>query len=137
MIEKPLIILIFMYAVSFAALGIQYMLGDVLGITLTTWDGIPIKSSILSFINQGTLNTVTQNIAGVNSTYNSTLDAVENSFEIGINMGFELLTLLTGTYIFNLIYLMLGPDSAIFIAGFVIIYAIMLGRTIIAYVRGV
>lgn len=137
MIEKPLIILIFMYAVSFSALGGQYLLGDTMGITLTSWNGVPIKSSILEFLNQDTLNEVTQNIANVNSTYNSTLDAVENSFEIGINMGFELLTLLTGTYIFNLVYLMLGPDSAIFIAGFVILYAIMLGRTIIAYVRGV
>lgn len=137
MIEKPLIILIFMYSVSFSLLGVQYMLGDAFGITLMSWNGVPIKSSILSFIHQDTLNSVTQNIANVNSTYNSTLDAVENSFNIGINIGFELLTLLTGTYIFNLMFLLIGPDSAIWIAGFVVLYAIMLGRTIIAYVRGV
>lgn len=137
MIEKALMIMIFMYCVSFSLLAGQYFVGDVLGITLTSWDGTPIKSAILDYINQDQLNEVTQAIAQVNNTRNSTLDAVTESFELGLTIGFEILTLLTGTYIFNLLYLMIGPDSGIFIAGLVAVYAILLGRAIIAYLRGV
>lgn len=137
MIEKALMIMIFMYCVSFSLLAGQYFIGDVLGITLTSWSGTPIKSAVLDYINQDQLNEVTQAIAQVNNTRNSTLDAVTESFELGLTIGFELLTLLTGTYIFNLLYLMIGPDSLIFIAGLVAVYAILLGRAIIAYLRGV
>lgn len=137
MIEKALMILIFMYAVSFSALAGQYFIGDVLDMELTNWQGAPIRSGILDFLNQDTLNEVTSDIANVNNTRNNTLDAVTQSFELGLTIGFDLLTLLTGTYIFNLMYLLLGEQSGIFIAGFVAIYAILLGRAIIAYLRGV
>lgn len=135
MIEKPLMILLFMYAINFSLLTGQYVVGDVYGITLTNYQGEPIRSSILEFLNTGTLNTVTGEIAQVNNTRNNTLDAVTDSFEIGITIAFELLTLLTGTYIFNLLYLLGIPP--IFLAGLIAMYAIMLGRAIIAYVRGV
>jgi hypothetical protein len=137
MIEKALMILIFMYAVSFSMLAGQYFIGDVLGITLKNWQGVEIKSAILEFINQDTVNDVTNNIANINTTRNSTLDAVTQSFELGLNIGFELIQLLTGTYIFNLLYLLLGTGSELFIAGLVTIYAILLGRALIAYLRGV
>ena len=130
-------ILIFMYCVSFSLLAGQYFLGDVLGITLTAWDGTEIKSGILDFLDQDALNEVTESIAQVNTTRNNTLDAVTQSFELGLTIGFELLTLLTGTYMFNLLYLLIGPDSGIFIAGLIAVYAILLGRAIIAYLRGV
>lgn len=124
-----------MYSVSFSLLAGQYVVADVYGLTLRSWTGAEIKSSVLDFIDQDTLNDVTLAIANVNSTRNSTLDAVTQSFELGLTIGFELLTLLTGTYIFNFLYLMGVP--AVMIAGMVIIYAILLGRAIIAYLRGV
>ena len=124
-----------MYAVSFSLLAGQYVIGDILGLTIETSNGTPIRSNILSIIHQDTLNTITSNIANVNNTRNTTLDAVTQSFELGLNIGFELLTLLTGTYIFNFLYLMGIP--VIFIAGMVVLYVIMLGRAIIAYLRGV
>ena len=105
MIEKALMILIFMYAVSFSLLAGQYFIGDVLGITLRNWQGTEIRSAILDFIHQDTLNDVTNNIATVNTTRNSTLDAVTQSFELGLTVGFEILQLLTGTYIFNLFFI--------------------------------
>ena len=135
MIEKSLIVILFMYTVSFSLLTGQFVLGDIYGVTLTSWNGTPIKSDILSFINQDSLNDITLAIADVNSTRNNTLDAVTQSFELGLTIGFELLTLLTGTYIFNFLLLMGVPS--IMIAGMVIIYVILLGRAIIAYLRGV
>ena len=135
MIEKSLYIIIFMYISSFCLLGVQYVMADIFGLTLKNGEGVEIKSNVLAAINQNTLNQITGDIASVNSTYNSTLDAVENSFAIGISIAFDLLTLLTGTYIFNVLYLLGVPP--IFIAGMIVIYAFLLGRAIIAYVRGV
>lgn len=135
MIEKSLYIIIFMYISSFCLLGVQYVMADIFGLTLKNGEGVEIKSNVLAAINQNTLNQITGGIASVNSTYNSTLDAVENSFAIGISIAFDLLTLLTGTYIFNVLFVLGVP--AIFIAGMIVVYAFLLGRAIIAYVRGV
>ena len=124
-----------MYCVSFSLLAGQYVVGDVYGVTLRAPNGEPIKSGILEFINIENVNEVTAAIANVNDTRNSTLDAVTQSFELGLTIGFELLLLMTGTYIFNFLYLMGVP--AIMIIPIVAIYAILLGRAIIAYLRGV
>lgn len=117
------------------ALTMQYVLGDVFGITITNWEGTPIKSELLEFIEQDTFNQVTLAISQVNDTRNSTLEAVTQSFEIGIAITFELFTLLTGVYILNFLLLMGVPP--ILLAGIMVIYVIQLGRAVIAYVRGV
>ena len=59
MIEKSLIIITFMYAVSFSMLAGQYVLGDVFGVTITNFEGAEIKSNLLDVISTGTLNSVT------------------------------------------------------------------------------
>ena len=135
MIEKALIAITFMYAVSFSLLAGQFAIGDIYGVTLTTWDGVEIKSMILTYIRQDTINQVTLAIADINSTRNNTLDAVTQSFELGLNLGFELLTLMTGTYIFYILYQLGVPIPML--AGMIAIYVILLGRAIIAYLRGV
>lgn len=124
-----------MYCVSFSLLVGQYVVADVYDITLRAPNGNPIRSGILEFIEMDTINEVTYNIANVNDTRNNTLDAVTQSFELGLTIGFDLLLLMTGTYIFNFLYLMGVP--AIMIIPIVAIYAILLGRAIIAYLRGV
>jgi len=127
----------FMYAVSFSMLAGQYMIGDVFGITIRNYQGDEMKSNLLTFIDQNQLNAVTTNIANATDAQNSTLAAVENAFQVGFNVGVELVTILTGTYIFNVVYFFLGPDSAIIIAGLVILYALLVGRALIALIRGV
>lgn len=128
-------IILFMYSVSFSLLAGQYVVGDVYGITLRSWTGAEIKSDILSFIHQDTLNEVTSAIANVNSTRNNTLDSVTQSFELGLTIGFELFLLLTGIYIFDFLILMGVP--VIFVGPMIMLYLILLGRAIIAYLRGV
>lgn len=135
MIEKSLMVILFMYCVSFSLLAGQFVLGDVYNITLRAPNGNAIKSGILEFQNMDTINEVTLAIANVNATRNSTLDAVTQAFELGLTIGFDLFLLMTGTYIFNFLYLMGVP--AIMIIPIVVIYAILLGRAIIAYLRGV
>jgi|APSaa5957512535_1039671.scaffolds.fasta_scaffold01088_12 hypothetical protein len=146
--EAALKIMLFMWCVSFSVLGGQYVIGDVLGVTLeNTWtdfdgdgdvddaDHIPIKSHLLTIIDIDTINTTSENIVSANFTNNSTYyDKVETFTTGAAFVAWEVITLLSGTYIFNLMYIMGIP--IIFVAFFVILYLVLLGRAIILYVRG-
>ena len=78
MIDKALMIIIFMYAVGFSMLGIQYTLADTFGITMTNMEGTPIKSALHGFIKDDEINERTQNIVSANFQGNSTyFDKVE------------------------------------------------------------
>lgn len=135
MIDKSLYIIIFFYASGFMMLGVQYVLGDVYHIAMTNLDGDPLQSSVLQIINTGNINSITENIANATDAENSTLDSIVNAFQLGYNIGIEFAELLTGTYIFNLMYFFGIPP--LIIAGFVALYLFCVGRTLIAYIRGV
>ena len=130
MIEKSLYIMIFMYAASFGILGGQFVLGDVFGIELKDINGDPLKSSILTTIQVDQLNTSAQNVIGTNQT-----SVVTDPITAAAGIAWELFLLMTGTYIFQILYLM-GIRSII-VSGMVLLYIILLMRTIIAYLRGV
>jgi|APSaa5957512535_1039671.scaffolds.fasta_scaffold111497_2 hypothetical protein len=130
MIEKPLIIIVFLYASSFGLLGAQYVLADTFGIALVNFEGVEIQSNLLDIINEDSLNSVTGNLNTLNQTTIET-DPITAAGELL----WDVLTILTGTYVFNLLSLLGVPD--IIIAGMVIIYAIMLFRTLIALLRGI
>ena len=129
MIEKALIVIIFMYAVSFSLLGGQYVM-DVFGITMTNYDGVEIRSSLLAIVDTDEINTVTGQLTSVNGT-----EAGEDPFGVAAVLTVELLQLMTGTYIFNLLFLFGVP--AIFVYGMVVLYALLLFRALIAYLRGI
>lgn len=120
---------------SFSVIAGQYFINEVFDITITNWEGAPVQSTIIALIDMNELNTITGDFANAESQSNSTLAPIENAFNIGLAVGWEILTLLTGTYIFNFIYFMGVPWY--FVAGMAIVYFMMLGRTIIAYIRGV
>ena len=122
--------MIFMYATSFGLLGGQFLMGDVIGIELKDINGNPLKSSILDTINVDTLGTSAQNVIGTNQTAVTT-----DPITAAAGIAWELIQLMTGTYIFNIAYLMGVP--LIIIAGITLLYIILLMRTIIAYLRGV
>lgn len=135
MIDKSFYAAIFVYACSFAILGVQYSLADVFGLTLMNKDGEPIVSNILVNLHVDTINSVTSDLVGLNDTRNDTLSAIENSYNISFNWAWELALILTGTYIFYIL-VALGVD-VIWVAGLVAIYLIFLfGRTVIALIRG-
>lgn len=144
MIEKPLFIIIFMYLAGFGLVASQYWFADVMGMTLTGYDGAEIRSSAIDILNMANLNAATANIQNATDAENATLSSIDNAFQIGYNVAkilignpLDVATLLTGTYVFNFIYLLGGPATLIIIVPMVAVYAIMLGRTLIAYVRGV
>lgn len=135
MIEKSLIILVFMYASSFAALGMQYTLADSFGINLVGPNGDDISSEVVDLVRIDTINTRTQN-ATTSSVEASENWIIYNPITAAAGLVWEIFLLLTGTYVFNLLFYVLGIP-AIWISGFVILYFFLLMRTIVAYLRGI
>lgn len=113
----------------------QYLFADPFGREVTNFNGVTIKDEVLGFLNMSSVNEITSEVADAESLSNSTLDAVEDAFNVGIQIGFLGLQIMTGTFIFNLLYLLGIP--AIVIAGMVVIYAFLLVDAIIARIRGI
>jgi len=136
MIDNALKIIIFMYAAGFALLGVQYSLADTIGFEITNLDGVPIKPALHGFIQDEQINTRTQNIVSANFQGNSTYyDRVETFTTGAAFVAWELVTLMTGTYIFYIMFLFGVPE--IFVLVFVTIYVLLLARAILGYVRGI
>ena len=118
-----------MYCTSFGLLGGQFM-ADSYGLTLRAPDGTAIKANILDFVNVDNINTRTSNVTQSNETA-----FILDPIIAGATIAWQFFLLLTGTYIFNLLYLFGVPT--IFIAGMVIIYSFLLINTLIAKIRGI
>lgn len=137
LIDKALIVIIGMYALSIGVIGAQVLASDY-NVTITNFQGTPVYSHVLGFINQQQLNQITTNIvagnfsdSGENTTY---FHRVETFTTGAAFVAWELIQLLSGTYIFNFLYLMGVPP--VFVAGFVVLYLLLLARAVIGYVRG-
>jgi hypothetical protein len=136
MIDNALKIIIFMYAAGFSLLGVQYSLADAVGFEITNMDGVPIKSALHGFIKDDEINTKTQNIVSANFQGNSTyFDKVETFTTGAAYVAWELVSLMTGTYIFYIMFLFGVPE--IFVLVFVTLYVLLLARAILGYVRGI
>jgi len=136
MIDNALKIVIFMYAAGFSLLGVQYTMADTIGLEMTNLDGTPIKSALHGFINDDEINTRTQNIVSADFQGNSTYyDKVETFTTGAAFVAWELVSLMTGTYIFYIMFLFGVPE--IFVLVFVTLYALLLARAILGYVRGI
>ena len=139
MMEKSLMIIIFMYCASFSVIGVEYVIADVLHMDLVNYAGIPIKDNVFNFLDEAALNNQTQMI--VNGTYepvNATetfYNKVETFTTAAAAVAWNLILILSGTYIFNFMYLMGVPD--VFVAIFVSLYVLLLARAIIGYIRGI
>jgi hypothetical protein len=120
------------------------MLGDVMGVELTIQcsDGCddygePLKPFILDFVTQGNINAITERAAGGSYTNDdgSSFDRVINFSTAAAHVGWDIILLLTGTYIFSFMYLMGVP--MVIVTGIILIYALFLVRAIVGYIRGV
>ena len=130
MIEKALIIIIFMYSTSFGLLAAQFLWADMVGITLVNQENIAIGSSVESIIHMDQINTSTSAVVNMNKT-----QTIADPIATAANMTWEILQILTGTYIFSILALFGIPS--IVIAGLVIIYSMLLFRALIGYLRGI
>ena len=130
MIEKSLVAIIFIYCVGFSILTAQFVFADVFGVTLTSFNGTPIKSNLLSIININQINTSELNVTSTNRA-----SIVSNPVTAAAGVAWELILLISGTYVFNILYLLGVP--AIFVAGLVAIYMMLLIRAVVGYIRGI
>jgi len=130
LIEKALIVIIFMYSMSFSMIGTQYILGDQFGITMTSMNGVPIKSNLLAITDIDTLNIIGTNVTGTDPSLIRT-----NPVVAAAEIAYELFLLITGTYIFNMLLLFDVP--VVFVAGMIFIYVLLMIRAVVGYLRGV
>ena len=105
------------------------IVADMMGITIVNYNGVPVTSHIATAINEDELNTRTANVVSANYTGNSTFyDKIETFTTSAAYVAWELITLLTGTYIFNVLLIMGIPNYFVMI---------LLARAIIGYIRGI
>lgn len=119
-----------MYASSIALLGAQYIWADTFHITMTNFSGQPLKNNLLNDMSQPTLNSIANQTLQTNKT-SITLNAVG----LAANIGWDLILLVSGTYIFDVLAQLGVP--VIFIVGFVFIYIFLLVRSIMGWIRGI
>ena len=125
--DKAVFAIIFMYATSFSFLGAQYIIGDVLAIPLTNFQGQPMKSAVLGFINQDSLNSVQGNITS------TTRSSISTNIVTAAQTAFEFFQIITGTYIFQLLIFFSVP--VIFVYGMAIIYGFLMIMFIIGHIK--
>lgn len=137
MIDKALIIIIAFYAIGISMVGIEYTLGQVYHVELVSpVTGSPINSVIVGYMQQQDLNTATDNIVSANYTTNSTFyDKIETFTTGAAFVAWELVGLMTGTYIFYMMLVFGVPEW--FVVGFLALYITLLARAILGYVRGI
>jgi hypothetical protein len=137
MIDKALIIIIVFYAAGLSMLGVEITLGQVYHVEMVSpVSGEPINSAIAGYMQQQEFNERTQNIVSANFTTNSTFyDRVETFTTGAAFVAWELVGLMTGTYIFYILLLFGVPDW--FVTGLITLYILLLARAIIGYVRGI
>ena len=124
--------------------GVQYTIGDIVGVDL-----VAVDSTTGSFSNQRMIDLLNNQTAG-NTNYNSFSDLSNGTNQIitldenavttnpigeAARVALLLFQIITGTYIFTILTFFGVP--AIFVAGITMIYVILLARTIIAYLRGI
>lgn len=126
-----------MYVLGFMFIGFQYTVADVYHIDIVSpVTGEPIKSSIVGYLQIDEFNERTTNIVTANFTTNSTFyDRVETAITAQSYVIWELIALITGTYPFWMLALF-GIDQW-FVTMLVSIYAILVARSVIGWLRGV
>jgi len=133
--SKAPLIWMFMIFISGSALTMQFVLGDIFGVSFVTPDGDVIQSNILAIIDMDEINLRELNIIEANFTGNTTaFNRVEDSAVASAYVAWEALQLVSGTYIFNLMILFGMP--VVLVAILAIVYVFLLGYFIWTAVRG-
>lgn len=122
-----------MLSISIGISVAQYVYADAYGIILVGTDGKPLRSVILQITNIGTINTLMGEANSLNST---NIGGNPLGVASGIaNLAVTLVELVTGTYVFDILYHLGVPT--IFIVGMIMLYVALLARAILGWIRGV
>ena len=132
MIDNALRIMLFMWIISACLLAGQYLIMDEFGMILVGPTGIPLESHLVEYLDQDLFNEASESIvAGSNGTWNR-VDELDIS---GAFVAWELVQLLSGTYVFNLLLLFGVPLQIVVVI--VVGYFALLARAIVGYIRGI
>lgn len=127
--SKAIVVIVALYASSFALLAVQFAVADVFGLTLVSpVTGTPLKSYILTAVQPNNINTLQQNVTS------TTRAQVVGNTTVGLGMVWEVIQLMLGGYIFN-IFLFFGIPS-VWVNGFLVVYYILITITFIALILG-
>lgn len=126
-----------MYAISIAFLTVEYTLVDVMHVEVENYRGETLNGTLVStYMNMDTFNA--QTLLIINGTFNeNTTDynRVETSVTAAAAVAWNLIILLSGTYIFTIMYFFGVPIPLVI--GMVILYIFLLARAIFGYVNRV
>ena len=133
--EKSLVIIMFVYALSFSMLGIQFVLADVFHTQITNFQGQPMKNILINGIGTSTLNTI--EVSSTNSTAAAKAEATNAVTYLSVAAGYawSIFLLVSGLYIFNFIFQLGVP--LIFMSGFIALYLFLLVRSLMGWIRGI
>ena len=131
MLDNPLRIMTFMWLASGFLLAGQALITGPIGIDMVTPDGESMKPYLLSVIDDDLFNTATDNIImGTNGTW----DRVDDLDTSGAFIVWELVQLMSGIYIFNVLRLFGIPVEIVIVIAMG--YGALLARSIVGYVFG-
>lgn len=135
MIDKSIMIIIFMYAASVSFLSVEFILIDVFHITVTNYNGDELTGTLVTnWMDLTTFNEISEAMANGTFNENTTFyDRVETYATAGAAVTWNFVTLLTGLYIFNLIAFLGVPLPLV--TGLAILYVFLLARTIIGLLQ--
>jgi hypothetical protein len=141
--DRALWMMIGMWMATFVTLGGQYIYGDVLrqDLVINCTDSIPMdcdsikgepmKAYLVGYIDLANINSILSNsLAG---TDGGTIDRLLQSVVAAAYVAWNVVALLSGTYIFTFLYFLGIPT--VFVVGIALVYAILLVRAIVGYIR--
>lgn len=135
--DLALVMVIGMYALSLMLIGFEYSFSQLAGVDMTSpVTGEPMGSLVVGYLQEAELNDRSSAIVTANFTTNSTFyDRVETSITGAAFVAWELIQLLSGTYIFNVLQLLGVPIWLINVI--ITIYILLLARLIVGYIQKV
>jgi len=135
-VDKSLIIIIFMYSVSIVVLTGQYMIADVFNFTLVSpVTGAPMTSAIISDVNPNQIQSFENNATSTArpALFNCFGLQICTQLEFWGNLFFNIWTIMTGSKIWDILIFFGIPG--IFVLAILTPYYILLFRTFIGYAK--
>lgn len=135
MIDKSIMIIIFMYGGAISILTVEYVMVDVFHITVTNYAGQQLTGDFVTTqLNLDQFNTLSLKIQNGTYNQNSTFyDKVETYATAGAAVAWNFVAILSGLYVFNLLTFLGVPFP--FVTGLAILYVLLLARTIIGLLQ--
>ena len=133
--EKSLVIIMFVYSLSFSMLGRQFVLEDVFHTQITNFQGQPMKNILINGVGTTTLNSIEVNATCSTAQCHANTVNPVTYLAVAAQYAWDIFLLISGLYIFNFIAQLGVP--LIFMSGFIALYLFLLVRTMIGWVRGI